>query len=146
MLIELIRYNKSSDHSEGILLIDGVFQCYTLEDEERDVKVKHETAIPEGIYDIKLRTVGGFHERYSKRYPEIHKGMLELQDVPNFKYILIHVGNDDDNTSGCILVGNKADATKEYIGSSSDAYKALYPKVLKAIEAGEDVKIKIRSL
>ena len=32
--------------------------------------------IPEGEYKIKLRTVGGFNQRYTKKYPTFHRGML----------------------------------------------------------------------
>ena len=39
------------------------FLAYTLEDEQRDVKVYGETRIPAGTYKLKLRTVGGFHTR-----------------------------------------------------------------------------------
>ena len=66
----------------------------------------HETCIPEGEYEIKLRTVGGFNERYTKKYPTMHRGMLWLQDVPGFEYILIHQGNTDEHTSGCLIVGD----------------------------------------
>ena len=48
--------------------------------------------------------------------------MLELQDVPNFKYILIHAGNTDEQTAGCILVGDSQNnndiQTDGFIGSS----------------------------
>ena len=75
-----------------------VFLNAILEDQYQAVKVMHETCIPEGTYDIKFRTVGGFHEKYKKRYGNDHYGMLHLQDVPNFTYILIHAGNTDEHT------------------------------------------------
>ena len=81
-----------------------------LEDEVRDVKVMHETAIPLGEYEIKYRTVGGWFTREKARYDKKFgaswfKGMLELQDVPNFTYVLIHSGNTDESTSACLLLG-----------------------------------------
>ena len=57
MVIDLIRFDKGSDYTKGLIYIDDVFECFTLEDEERETKIKHETAIPEGTYQIKLRTV-----------------------------------------------------------------------------------------
>ena len=66
MKITVVRTQFGTDATNGILLIDNVFEAYTLEDQYQEVKVMHETCIPEGIYDIKLRTVGGFHEKYKK--------------------------------------------------------------------------------
>jgi len=147
MKLDVIRHQFGSDATNGMLFIDGVFECYTLEDEYRDVKVMHETCIPEGEYEIKFRTVGGFHTRYLSRYgADWHKGMLWLQDVPEFEYILIHTLNDSTQTSGCLGVGSvqqdlDLDA-KGLISQSTDAYKRLYPKVRDALLNGEKVTIK----
>jgi hypothetical protein len=138
------RYNSEKDHTDGLLFIDGKFECFTLEDEFREVKVKSETRIPDGTYKVELRTVGGFHERYKNKY-SFHKGMLWVKDVPGFEYILIHVGNDDGDTAGCLLVGSTADKDKGFIGASGKAYSDFYPKVLKAIENGECVEITYKS-
>ena len=67
MKLTVVRTQFGKDATNGILLIDNVFEAYTLEDQYQEDKVMHETCIPEGIYDIKLRTVGGFHEKYKKR-------------------------------------------------------------------------------
>ena len=90
MKLQVIRTQFGQDATNGMLFVDGLFECYTLEDQYQEVKVMHETCIPEGTYDIKFRTVGGFHSRYTERYGAMHKGMLWLQDVPGFEYILIH--------------------------------------------------------
>lgn len=151
MKLDVIRHQFGSDATNGMLFIDGVFECYTLEDEVRDIKVHSETAIPEGEYEIKLRTVGGFDTKYKARYgTDWHKGMLWLQDVPEFEYILIHTGNTDEHTAGCILVGETQqdiDKGKDgFVGGSGDAYKKLYPKVKDAILNGEKVTIKISKI
>lgn len=147
MKLDVIRHQFGSDATNGMLFIDGVFECYTLEDEYRDVKVMHETCIPEGEYEIKFRTVGGFHTRYLSRYgTDWHKGMLWLQDVPEFEYILIHTLNDSTQTSGCLGVGSVQQdldlEAKGLISQSTDAYKRLYPKVRDALLNGEKVTIK----
>ena len=70
--------------------------------------------------------------------------MLQVLDVPNFEYILIHVGNHEDDTAGCLLVGNTANnnrLNKGFIGDSTNAYREMYIKVLKALESGLDVTI-----
>ena len=148
MELEVLRYSSQEDSTIGALFdrTNGTkFLCYTLEDEYRENKVMHETRIPAGTYEITLRTWGGFHERYSKRFPNFHKGMLWIREVPNFEYILIHCGNDDDDTSGCLLVGDtqtsNANGSDGYVGSSILAYKKIYPYILEAIENGDKVTI-----
>lgn len=148
MQLEVIRFSSEKDSTLGLLFNvtdeKREFLCYTLEDEYREEKVMHETRIPSGTYEITLRTVGGFHAKYSERFPAIHKGMLWIRDVPGFEWILIHCGNDDDDTSGCLLLGDtqtenvKSDG---FVGSSTNAYKRIYPMVANAIEDGECVEI-----
>jgi len=146
MKLDVVRFQFGKDATNSLLFINGEFECYGLEDEYRDVKVMHETCIPEGEYEIKFRTVGGFHTRYAARYGSFHKGMLELQDVPGFQYILIHSGNTDEHTSGCYIVGETQqdlDKGKDgFVGSSGTAYKKLYPKVANELEKGNKVTIK----
>ena len=149
MKLEVLRISSQQESTLGLLFditnSDRKFLCYTLEDEYREIKVMHETRIPAGTYKITLRTWGGFHERYSKRFPEMHKGMLWIREVPNFEYILIHCGNDDDDTSGCLLVGDtqtsNANGSDGFVGSSTHAYKAIYPSIATALENNEEVTI-----
>ena len=149
MDLEVLRFSSQEDSTNGILFdVTGgqrKFLCYTLEDEHRDEKVAGETRIPAGTYDLVLRTVGGFHSRYSKKYGDMHKGMLWVWDVPNFEYILIHTGNTDEHTAGCLLVGDTQQAnfgsSNGMVGSSVNAYKRIYPPICKAIESGEKVTI-----
>ena len=151
MKLNVIRHQFGKDATNGLLFIDGVFECYTLEDEVRDVKVMSETAIPLGTYEIKFRNIGGFDTKYTARYGStFHKGMLELQDVPNFKYILIHTGNTDQHTAGCLLVGETQqdlDKGKDgFVGGSGDAYKKMYPKVRDALINQEEVTINYKNI
>jgi len=148
MKLEVLRFSSQRDSTIGLLfdVTDGDrnFMSYTLEDEHRDVKVMHETRIPAGTYDITLRTVGGFHARYSQRFGDMHKGMLWVRNVPNFEYILIHAGNDDDDTSGCLLVGDTQtqNVTSDgFVGSSVNAYKRIYKPIAEAIECGDEVTV-----
>lgn len=148
MQLEVIRFSSAKDSTLGLLFNvtdeKREFLCYTLEDEYREEKVMHETRIPSGTYEINLRTVGGFHAKYSERFPAIHKGMLWIRDVPGFEWILIHCGNDDDDTSGCLLLGDTQTANVKsdgFVGSSTNAYKRIYPMVANAIEDGECVEI-----
>ena len=145
MKLQVVRTQFGKDATNGLLFIDGVFECYTLEDQYQAVKVMHETCIPEGTYDIKFRKTGGFHAKYSARYKNAHYGMLHLQDVPGFTYILIHTGNTDEHTSGCLIVGEtQQDLDINFngmVGSSAVAYKKMYAKVANQLLQGKKVTI-----
>ena len=148
MKIEVLRISSESDSSSGLVfdITDGrKFLCYSLEDEYRNEKVKHETRVPAGTYQILLRKEGGFNARYEKKYGFFHKGMLHVQDVPGFEYILIHTGNTDEHTSGCLIVGDSQENNQlmknGFIGKSVQAYKRIYTPIATALENGEEVTI-----
>ena len=126
MKLQVVRTQFGLDATNGLLFIDGKFECFTLEDQYQAVKIAAETAIPEGTYKITLRTVGGFHSKYSTRY-SFHKGMLWIRDV------------------GCLIVGETQqdlDKGKDgFIGGSGDAYKKMYMKILPKLLSGEEVTI-----
>tara|TARA_B100000519_G_C14209718_1_gene422054 strand:+ start:706 stop:1188 length:483 start_codon:yes stop_codon:yes gene_type:complete len=152
MRLELYRYSSQKDSTLGILfLVDDEtnkkdFLCYTLEDEKRAIKVYGETRIPEGTYKIEYRKEGGYHNKYTKRFQNIHRGMLQLMDVPNFNYILIHCGNTDDDTDGCLLLGNviSQNITKDgFLGQSTDCYKRVYPIISDILDSQKQLSIKI---
>ena len=151
MKLEVLRISSQKDSTNGILFDttggQRKFLCYTLEDEYRplEAKVMGETRIPAGTYKITLRTVGGFHTRYSERYGDAHHGMLWVRDVPGFEYILIHSGNTDEHTAGCLLVGDSQNEniTKSngFIGASRTAYERIYGPIADALKSGKQVTI-----
>ena len=134
MKLKVLRFSSEKDSTHGLLFEDSdiglLFMAYTLEDEHRVLKVKGETRIPAGTYKIEFRNEGGFDAKYKKRFAGIHKGMLEICNVPGFEYILIHCGNDDSDTSGCLLLGDSQENNKiikdGFIGKSTNAYKRVY--------------------
>ena len=163
MELEVIRFSSGTDSTNGILLetieqgneIDGSwrqkkFLAYTLEDEYRDKKKYGETRIPNGTYKLDLRKTGGYHQKYSKRFKDIHIGMLHVTNVPGFEYILIHCGNTDEHTAGCLLVGDSQEnnqITKDgFIGKSTQAYKRIYPRIAEAVDCGEEVTITYKTI
>ena len=116
----------------GELYVDGVFFCYTLEDQVRaeGVKVKHETAIPFGKY----RVVIAWSNRFQKPMPR-------LLNVPMFDGILIHAGNTAADTDGCILVGKQRGDGR--ITESRSAFAALFNRLAQSVVT-EQVWIEIR--
>ena len=149
MKLKVLRFSSQEDSTSGLLFLDGdlglQFLCYTLEDERRALKVMGETRVPAGTYKIELRKEGGFHNRYKKKYGGLHKGMLHVTNVPNFEYILIHTGNSDEHTAGCLLLGDSQENNNiikdGFIGKSVNAYKRVYPNIAKALELNQEVTI-----
>ena len=78
-----------------------VYKCHTLEDPTRPngVKVWGDTAIPKGKYEVGIR----FSNRFQKRLPSV-------SGVEGFQGILLHSGNDKQDTHGCILLGTQLQA------------------------------------
>ena len=143
MEIKLYRYSSQSKTTLGVIHVDKKFQCYSIEDRYRKEKVKAETRIQAGRYEIKLREFGGHYEKYVNKY-EGHEGMLWLQDVPNFEDILIHIGNDAKDTAGCLLLGDTSQqniSKQGFIGASSDAYKRVYPHIADALASGQECEV-----
>lgn len=135
------RINKGKNSTLSEIYVEGEFFCYGLEDSVRDQKIKGSTAIPAGTYKLKLNTMGAMNAAYKRRFPELHRGMLEITAIPNFNYVYIHIGNNFADTAGCLLVGFEMKYIKrigEYeIRQSKKAYRALYGRLIKLMAAGE---------
>lgn len=137
MNILVRRYTSNANTTLSLVTVDGEFLVHGLEDEYRVEKVKHQTRIPAGKYNITVRKEGGFNARYTKKFGKFHEGMLWVRGVPNFEYILIHVGNTEKDTSGCLLVGSGVSIAKVMsITRSVRAYKKFYKAVIGAAKEG----------
>ena len=121
MKIDIKRLHKCKYSTIGELTIDGLWECYTLEDLERDVKIKGETAIPKGTYKVIINQ----SNRFKRLLPL-------LLDVPGFEGVRIHSGNTNHDTEGCILVGRTR--SDDFIGQSRKAFDSLFKKMNKAKE------------
>jgi hypothetical protein len=116
MKLLLKRLHKTENSTIGELYVDGKFECYTLEDVEREVKIKSETAIPKGTYIVGIT----LSNRFKKLLPI-------LINVPNFEGVRIHSGNTNHDTEGCILVGTTR--SDDFIGNSRVAFSKLFKKM-----------------
>lgn len=150
MKLQLNRIDSGTDSTIGsIHIVEGMIkylECFSCEDEQRVAKVNGKTRIDAGRYEIILRTEGGMHAEYLEMF-DFHEGMLWLQNVNNFEWVYIHVGNTHKNTLGCILAGsnpvhNYADGGG-HVTSSINAYTKLYKKVVDSLKH-ERVFIEIR--
>ena len=146
----LQRFSDNRQSTLGLLFKKGVltpFQCYTLEDEFRESKVNGETRIPAGTYNIVIqkqetpKTLS-----YRKKYVWF-KNHLMLENVPGFVGIYIHVGNTDEDTDGCLLLGDSADNNGVAPGSISNstvAFMRFYHNIYEYLEKGNQATIEVR--
>jgi hypothetical protein len=144
MKVKIERETKTEKSTIGKLYINGVEKCYTLEDKERPEgeKIYGETAIPKGVYKLSLRTSGStLNDYYKTHYADIHKGMIEIQNILEYKNVYIHIGNYPKDTLGCPLVGMQKG--EDAIHGSTEAYYKIYPIIATAILSGEDVEIEV---
>lgn len=138
----LERWAFGKESTLGTLYVPGGPYIEILEDYARpgrEPKVPGRTAIPAGVYQLGLRTEGGFHERYGERFSGMHQGMIEVLAVPRFKWILLHCGNDHEDTEGCLLTGHRGIMGSDYefyVQHSEDAYRLAYPRILQLIKRG----------
>jgi hypothetical protein len=145
MNVTIKRIQSYKDFTIGLFYVDFFLMCFTLEDEHRTIKIKSETRIPAGRYKLVLNTTGNMNIKYKKLF-SFHKGMLEISGIPNFSNVYIHIGNDDDDTAGCPLVGMSHEIGKNFISKSTIAYKMIYPKIANEIEKGNNVFINVVDL
>jgi len=107
MELRLEREPSTAKSTPGVLFVDGVRICYTLEDVIRERryddgaliavstwKIPNQTAIASGRYAVTLD--------YSIRF---HKVMPHILGVQGFTGVRIHGGNTSADTEGCVLVG-----------------------------------------
>lgn len=139
------RILSDNDATFGVMSLNGRFVCHTIEDRHREEKVWGETRIPAGTYRVTLRDFGGFHERYSKKFPDMHQGMLWVRNVPGFEDILIHIGNTAKDSAGCILVGQAPPAflMAYRVDRSTDTYKSIYPELAR-LAAKKELQLTIK--
>lgn len=132
MHLDLHRTTFTNESTIGELSVDGVFECYVLEDRVRPAgqKVFGKTAIPAGTYGI----IVNMSNRFRRLMPLLLK-------VPGYEGVRIHSGNTAADTEGCLLVGLDQDA--DFVGRSRDAYSRLMPRLQDALNAGRPVTITI---
>ena len=131
MNLRVIREPSTAAATMGILLIDGVFVCWTLEDVVREVKIPGETAIPAGRYAVRL----SLSQRFQKLLPEI------LAGGRGFTGIRIHSGNTQADTAGCVLVGRKRG--NSVVLESKLALIEVMEHLRRATTAGDSITISI---
>lgn len=137
MNLALQRFPSERGATIGHLYVDGEWECYTLEDLVREVKIPRETAIPAGTYEVIVDVSPSFSRRAG------HKVWLpRLLNVPGYEGVLIHPGNTADHTDGCILPGTsigQIDGKPAVLGSQA-AFEQLFAKIRYATRVTLEVR------
>ena len=124
----LQRFSDNRESTLGLLFKKStklVLMGYSLEDEFREVKIKGETRVPAGRYEIMInRAETPLTLKYRKRYSWF-KFHLMLKNVPDFVGIYFHVGRNDDWTDGCITIGNNVNNNTITNGGISDSVECF---------------------
>jgi len=132
METKIIRDAQGKQSTLSQLYINGIFQCYLLEDKIREVKIPSQTAIPTGVFELRLNTWRAKNVDYKKAFGKLHEGMIEISGLPNFSFVYIHTGNTIKDTAGCPLCGFGFQFIDgDYrVTQSVAAYKMVYPKLV----------------
>lgn len=153
MELILKRTAKRDTYTIGKLYVDGGYFCDTLEDKDRGLnyrmplaeikrkKVYGQTAIPTGKYEIAMNICSPAYSQKSKWKEYCGGFMPRLKNVPAFDGILIHSGNTDKDTYGCVLVGENKVVGK--VINSEATFKKLYPILQGAYRRGEKITLEI---
>lgn len=140
LIIDVLRFSSDDESTNSLIFINGKFQSFCLEDAYHETKIKGKTRIPAGRRKLGIRTAGRLHDIYAKKFPDMHKGMIWILDIPNFEYVYFHIGNKSQDTEGCPLVGNiqsnNQGGAPGSIMNSTDAYVAFYKRIIDDVIAG----------
>lgn len=142
MEIQVNRIARKDGYTIGRMSLNGEYFCDTLEDTDRELnssmqeseilakKIKAQTAIPTGKYDVILT----FSPRFKRVLPL-------LLSVKGYEGIRIHAGNTNKDTEGCLLVGeNKA---KGQVLNSRATLEKLMSVLLECEKRKEKISITI---
>ncbi|EGF5817711.1 hypothetical protein ICF26_001584 [Campylobacter jejuni] len=113
---------KVLDDEEKIL-----FECFSLEEDKEGLESGKDLRIPEGNYNLKRHSPSRF-ENTLRSITKKDDTMINVynSEVPSSRAILIHWGNTDKDTQGCILLGLTKDNNNESVGQSRQACKEFY--------------------
>lgn len=143
LILDHVRFAETATFTYGLLRVDGV--TYAIGEDGHNVpKIPGKTRISAGRYPVTLRTASPMAERYRERFGPDHLGMIWIRHVPDFQWVYCHVGNDEDDTDGCPLIGTAADFRADSVRNSVTAYRHFYPVVMRALTDGRDVFWQIR--
>ena len=156
MELKLIRKYRCCNYCIDKLYINNEYFSDALEDPDRDltdsmsleeikkIKIKGNTCIPYGTYNV---TLDVYSPKFGNKsyYKEVCNGKVpRLLNVKGFDGILIHVGDGPNGhrlTEGCVLIGRNT--IKGGLTEGKKYFQLLYNQMLEAKKRGEKIKITI---
>ncbi|EAK7058339.1 hypothetical protein CE381_08215 [Campylobacter coli] len=119
---------KVLDDEEKIL-----FECFSLEEDKEGLESGKDLRIPEGNYNLKRHSPSRFENTLRSITKKDDDTMINVfnEKVPFDRHILIHWGNTNKDTQGCILLGHTKDNNNESVGQSRQACKEFYDLMYK---------------
>ena len=124
MNLDLVRRWLTDTSTIGELYVDGVRECFVLEDRYRppgEPKIHGATCIPCGVYPVRIT-----------HSPKFGVDLPLVCDVPGFSGVRIHPGNFPSDTEGCLLPGR--DRLPDAVQGSRLAFVDLFAKLQGAAE------------
>lgn len=152
----LQRYGANKESTQGILLEkEGQkFVCHTIEDQPQEVKVKSETRIPAGFYELKIQRTDTpltlkHRIAYNKPGDEWFKFHIEICNIKGFTSVYVHSGVNDDHSAGCLLlvdtIHNNQIEQNDTVGARSiQAVRRWYEKVFPYLDGGGKAFLQVR--
>ncbi|EKB0642421.1 hypothetical protein OMZ40_001775 [Campylobacter coli] len=110
-----------------------LFECFSLEEDKEGLESGKDLRIPEGNYNLKRHSPSRFENTLRSITKKDDDTMINVynDEVPASRAILIHWGNTDKDTQGCILLGLTKDNNNESVGQSRQACKEFYDLMYK---------------
>lgn len=103
-----------------------LFQCFSLEEDKEGLESGKDLRIPAGVYSLKRHSPSRFEKTLREITGKNDSEMINVynENVPSSRAILIHWGNTDKDTEGCILLG--MEKSSESVSNSRLACKKFY--------------------
>ncbi|EAJ8384628.1 hypothetical protein E7Q78_09445 [Campylobacter jejuni] len=110
-----------------------LYKCFSLEEDKEGLESGKDLRIPEGNYNLKRHSPSRFENTLRSITKKDDDTMINVynDEVPASRAILIHWGNTDKDTQGCILLGLTKDNNNESVGQSRQACKEFYDLMYK---------------
>lgn len=152
MELRIERKWKKRDYCIGVLYVNGIRFCETLEDPDRGLKqsmptgiinqkkIYGKTAIPTGTYRVVLSISPKFKNKsWGKKYGGL---VPEILDVKGYVGIRIHPLSNASQTEGCPGVGDNKEVGK-LLNSQKRYFELMDNHLMPAWDKGEEITLTI---